>query len=159
MKDLILLAGVIVTLIGVAATFVLGLINLYVNLRSAKRTAFVNTVTSERVKWIAKVRENVSVLCSLCDHWVHHRTQEKTPQLQQEIEKMKNEVRLQLNPMDVEDRAIEHLLTQLPSWINPITPELYRGVQSDLIEATQQMLKREWDKVKDEAIHGDLRKR
>lgn len=149
-KDFFLLAGVIVTL-------VLGLVNLYFNLRAAKRTAFVNTVTSERVKWLAKVRENMSILCSLCDQWMLHRTRENTPELQGKIERVKNEIRLQLNPNDPEDQEIERQLASLPSWRNALTPEKYSELQTNLISATQAMLKREWDKVKDEAVHGDLR--
>jgi hypothetical protein len=86
---------------GVTASFLLGLINLYFNHRIAKRTQFINTVTSERVKWIAKVRESISTLCSLCDQWMIHRTQASTPELQSEIERMKNEIRLMLNPNDI----------------------------------------------------------
>lgn len=149
-KDLLLQAGVVVTL-------VLGLVNLYFNLRTAKRTAFVNTVTSERVKWIAKVRDNVSTLCSLCDQWMLHRNQDSTPELQRKIEHVKNEIRLQLNPNDAEDRDIERLLARLPSWTNSMTPEDYWKLQATLVTATQAMLKREWDKVKDEAVRGDLR--
>jgi hypothetical protein len=149
-KDFLLQAGVVVTL-------ALGLVNLYFNLQAAKRTAFVNTVTSERVKWLAKVRENMSALCSLCDQWMLHRTQNNTPELQRQIERVKNEVRLQLNPNDPEDQAIERLLARLPSWTNALTPEEYSKLQITLVSATQAMLKREWDKVKDEAVHGDLR--
>ena len=149
-KELLLPAGVFVTLI-------LGLVNLYFNLRTAKRTAFVNTVTSERVKWIAKVRENVATLCSLCDQWMWHKTQDSTPDLQKQIESKKNEVRLQLNPDDPEDKEIARLLDRLPSWVQSMTPEEYRSLQTLLINATQAMLKREWDKVKEEAIRGDLR--
>lgn len=149
-KDLLLLVGVVVTL-------VLGVVNLYFNLRTAKRTAFVNTVTSERVKWIAKVRDNVSTLCSLCDQWMLHRTQDSTPELQRKIEQVKNEIRLQLNPNDLEDRDIERLLARLPSWSISMTPEDYSKLQASLVIATQVMLKREWDKVKEEAVRGDLR--
>ncbi len=149
-KDLLLQAGVVVTLI-------LGLVNLFFNLRTAKRASFINTVTSERVKWIAKVRENVSTLCSLCDQWIWHRTQESIPELQRQIESKKNEGRLQLNPSDPEDMEIARLLDRLPSWTSPMSPEDYRSLQMLLINATQAMLKREWDKVKDEATRGDLR--
>jgi hypothetical protein len=149
-KDMLLLAGVL-------ATLVLGLVNLYFNLRAARRTAFINTVTSERVKWIAKVRDNVSTLCSLCDQWTVHRSQESMPELQRQIERVKNEIRLQLNPKDVEDQDIERLLARLPSWSTSMTPEDYAKLQANLVSATQTMLKREWDKVKDEAVDGDLR--
>lgn len=149
-KDLLLQAGVVVTL-------VLGLVNLYFNLRAAKRTAFVNTVTSERVKWIAKVRENMATLCSLCDQWMLHRTQENAAELHRQIERIRYEIRLQLNPNDPEDKEIEQLLARLPDWTHSLSIEDYSALQTSLVTATQSMLKREWDKVKDEAVEGDLR--
>jgi hypothetical protein len=150
-KDILLQAGVIVT-------FVLGLVNLYFNLRSAKRTAFINTVTSERVKWIAKIRQNVSTLCALCEQWMLHPNHQPVPDLHRQIQQVKNEIRLQLNPRDSEDQKIEGLLARFPSWTISMTPEAYRELQGDFVTAIQEMLKREWDKVKDEALLGDLRK-
>jgi hypothetical protein len=151
-KDFLLQAGVLVTL-------VLGLVNLYFGVRSSKRASFVNTVTSERVKWIGKVRENMATLCAMCDQWMLHKTQESTPELQKQIETKKTEVLLQLNPNDPEDKDIARLLDRLPNWNQSMTPEEYRALQVLLVRATQAMLKREWDKVKDEAVKGDLRPR
>lgn len=151
LKDLLLQAGVVVTL-------VLGLVNLYFNVRTAKRSAFVNTVTAERIKWIAKVRENVSALCAACDEWMVHRTQASTPELQRRIEHLRNEILLQLNPRDIEDLELARLVGQLPSWSTSMTQEDYGKLQSAVISAAQGMLKREWDKVKDEAVLGDLRR-
>lgn len=150
MKEFLLQAGVLVTLL-------LGLVNLYFSLRSTKRTSFINTVTAERVKWIAKVRENVSHLCAMCDQWVSHPDHVATPQRQRDIESKKTEIRLQLNPGDPEDQEIARLLERLPSWSLSLSPEQYREVKELLVEATQRMLKREWDKVKHEAAHGDLK--
>jgi hypothetical protein len=145
--------------VGVPVTFLLGIVNLYFNLRAGKRTAFINTVTAERVKWIAKVRDNVATLCALCDQWMLHRTQESMPELQRRIEQVKNEIRLQLNPNDPEDQDIERLLARFPTWKLSMSHEDYASLQRTLVSATQAMLKREWDKVKEESIHGDLRRR
>ena len=38
------------------------------------------------------------------DNWMTHRTQESTPELQKQIEAKKSEIRLQLNPIDPEDK-------------------------------------------------------
>lgn len=38
-----------------------------------------------------------------------------------------------------------------------MTPEDYWKLQATLVTATQAMLKPGWDKVKDEAVRGDLR--
>ncbi len=40
-----------------------------------------------------------------------------------------------------------------------MSPDSYRALQAQLVAATQAMLKREWDKVKAEAVKGDLRAR
>jgi hypothetical protein len=145
--------------VGVVVTLVLGLVNLYFNLRAAKRTSFINTVTSERVKWIAKVRQNVSSLCALCDQMVFHPNHQPMPDVLRQIEQVKNEIRLQLNPKDPEDQDIERLLARLPGWSQSMSPSDYQKLQALLVTATQAMLKREWDKVKDEALSGDLRKK
>ncbi len=148
-NEVVLFAGVVVTL-------ALGIANLTYNLKTGKRTAFVNTVTSERIKWISKVRENISNLCALCDQWIMHHPQDAS-ELQRKIEQLKNEILLQLNPNDPEDQDIERLIGRLPSWTQSMTPEDYWKLQAALIVATQILLKREWDKVKDESTKGDLR--
>lgn len=148
-KDIVLFAGVAVTL-------TLGIANLVYNLITSRRAAFVNTVTSERIKWISKVRENISNLCALCDQWMMHRPQDAA-ELQRKIEQLKNEIRLQLNPNDPEDQDIERLLGRLPNWTQSMTPEDYWNLQNALITSAQTLLKREWDKVKDESTQGDLR--
>ena len=144
---------------GVVVTLVLGLANLYFNLSAAKRTSFINTVTSERVKWIAKVRQNVSTLCGLRDQWILHPNHQPMPDVLRQIEQVKGELRLQLNPNDPEDNDIERLLARLPGWTKSMSPADYQQLQAALVTATQAMLKREWDKVNDEALRGDLRTR
>ena len=152
MSQLLLQAGVLVTLL-------LGLFNLYFNLRSAKRAQFINTVTSERIKWIASVRGNMAHLLALCDKWQWHKTQQTIPELQQSIERIRSELKLQLNPKDVEDQDIERLLSGLPSWDKAMDTSAFTTLRSALVEATQRLLKREWDKVKEESLRGDLRSR
>ncbi len=49
-KDYVLAAGVAVTLL-------LGIWNAIVNHRVSKRTTFINTVTSQRIKWIEQLRQ------------------------------------------------------------------------------------------------------
>ena len=146
--------------LGVAATFVLGIINLVYNLRAGKRSAFVNTVTSERIKWISKVRENMSKLVALSVKWMHNRPQDIADRadLEREMEHLTLEIRLQLNPKDAEDRDIERLLDRLPFYSQAVTSEEFHALRKELTSSTQALLKREWDKFKDEAVSGDLRR-
>ena len=54
---------------GILVTFSLGLYNAVQNYRSSRRTTFINTVTSERVKWIDKLRESISTFCGTAYYW------------------------------------------------------------------------------------------
>ena len=51
MKEIVVTLGIVVTLF-------LGLWNLIINYRNSRRTSFINTVTSERIKWIDKLRRS-----------------------------------------------------------------------------------------------------
>jgi len=61
-KDYVLGAGVL-------ATFILGIWNAVANWRSSRRTAFINTVTTKRVKWLGTLREYISTFCRLSHTW------------------------------------------------------------------------------------------
>jgi hypothetical protein len=152
MKDVILV-------LGVAVTFILGVANLIYSYVSSRRTAFVNVVTSERIKWIQAFRGNVAQLCALSDQWVRHPNTGSLSERSEHLEKLKNEIRLQLNPNDAEDVELERLILRMPSWTMSMTAEEYDALQGLIVDATKAMLKREWDKVKDEAKRGDLRRR
>ena len=52
--------------VGVLVTFILGIWNVVANWRSSRRTAFINTVTAERVKWLGTLRENISASHNNC---------------------------------------------------------------------------------------------
>ena len=47
----------IILLIGVTVSLVIGVGNIVYNFIINRRTAFINAVTAERVKWIGKLRE------------------------------------------------------------------------------------------------------
>ena len=55
--------------LGIILTFIIGVWNIINNYRASRRTAFINTVTAERVKWIEKLRENISEFCGLTYTW------------------------------------------------------------------------------------------
>jgi hypothetical protein len=56
-----------VAFIGILVTLVLGVYNAVQNYRSSRRTTFINTVTSERVKWIEKLRQSISTFYGLLE--------------------------------------------------------------------------------------------
>jgi hypothetical protein len=65
-----------VTLVGIMATLVVAGVNLFYNVTAAKRTTFVNAVTTSRIKWIETVLERVANFTGLdvvVDHAFHNR--------------------------------------------------------------------------------------
>lgn len=121
--------------------------------RLTKKTSFINTVTSERVKWIGKLRENISNLCARCERVAMG---DRSEDALQETERIKFEVRLQLNA--TEDQNLDRLMTALPDRFVTMDMDKWRALRNELLIATRAALKREWEKVKDESLHGDLRR-
>ena len=58
LKDQIYAMGILVALI-------LGVANLVYNYRINRKTTFINSVTSERVRWIGKLRDNRATVAGL----------------------------------------------------------------------------------------------
>src|SRR5271167_314603 len=92
-KDIIAFSGIIFTLL-------LGIFNAFQNYQNSKRTTFINTVTSERVKWIEKLRQSISTFCGLAHYW---RFSTEPGSIEQrakieEIDKLRHLIALQLNP-------------------------------------------------------------
>ena len=151
-EDYVLGAGVLVTLI-------LGIWNAVANWRLSRRTAFINTVTAERIKWLGTLRENISTFCGLTRTWyfsgIEGKPEEHETLLQ--IDKLRHLIRLQLNPDGVHDKAIEALVARIPS-LTHMTHEIeLKEALNELVEVSQKLLKDEWEKVKEESKRGDLK--
>lgn len=149
-KDIAQFAGVVVALL-------LGIYNIVGN----RRTAFINTVTSERVKWIGKLRENISSYVGLTHYWFMS-PRDSDPQRFEDILRdlriLRYHITLQLNPNP--EAAIDQRIMQLVREIPDIAsrPDVIALLDSlDLLASEgQQLLKAEWDKVKSEAQRGAL---
>lgn len=150
-KDWVLAAGVVVTL-------VLGIWNAVMNHRINKRTTFVNTVTSQRIKWIEQLRQDISAFASLTYHWSHSNMAGKPgeAELVKEVDRLRHVIRLRLNPAGVHDKAIEDLVAEIPRYTDPLLQKELGNALERLTVATQALLKEEWEKVKKESQHGPL---
>lgn len=51
--------------VGILFTFGLGAWNLLVNYKTTRKTSFINTVTSRRIKWIEQLRQDIAAYCGL----------------------------------------------------------------------------------------------
>jgi hypothetical protein len=151
-------------IIGITFTAIIGMWNLWANTQNNKKTSFINTVTSERVKWLEKLRNNISTFAGLTHTWTRNTlsSEEEKKELLKEIDKLRYLIRLQLNPKFENntpnvDKRIEELIAKIPN----LTADTQRSeldlALEQLVLDSQELLKNEWEKVKDEAKNGNLK--
>ena len=142
-------------------TLVLGLWNLWANLRTNKRTTFINTVTSQRIKWIEQLRLDIGAFCGLTYHWSHTDIEGKPSEAEilKEVDRLRHVIRLRLNPKGEHDRAIEALIEEIPRYTDPSQQKELSAALERLVRVSQALLKEEWDKVKRESEEGPLSER
>lgn len=145
--------------IGIILTFIIGVWNIVNNYRAGRRTAFINTVTAERVKWIERLRENISQFCGLTYTWSVSKLEDtdRGEKIVEEIDKLRHLIRLQLNPDGELDKKIEELIAKIPDLTHETQTEQLTAELNNLVKTTQELLKSEWEKVKAESKRGDLK--
>jgi hypothetical protein len=150
-KDLIYGAGILFT-------FGLGAWNLLVNYKTTRKTSFINTVTSQRIKWIEQLRQDIAAYCGLTHTWFYSGLAgtDKEHDVLKEIDRLRHVIQLRLNPNGELDRKIQVLIQDIPNLTdNSKRAELDKAIQ-DIVVASQEMLKKEWEKVKAESENGNL---
>jgi len=147
--------------IGIILTFIIGVWNIFINYRQSRRTGFINTVTSERVKWMEKLRQNISTFCGLTYNWCYSALEGKPEgtEVLKEIDKLRHLIRLQLNPDPNSklERKIEELIDKIPDLTHISRRDDLNSSLDELIMTSQSLLKEEWEKVKEESKRGDLK--
>ena len=153
-KDYVLAAGVFVTLF-------LGVWNAVVNYRINKRTTFVNTVTSQRIKWIEQLRQDIGEFCGLIYHWAHTDIEgnPREGEILKEFDRLRHVIRLRLNTQGEHDKVIEALIEEIPHLTAPERQKELVNALERMTRSTQALLKEEWEKVKRESEHGPLSER
>jgi hypothetical protein len=150
-----------IALLAIVATFLVAFVNLIYTIRNNKKTAFVNTVTASRLKWIDSLRDKVSLFISVTvriqDPQVDREHQDINALLK-ERDTLMHQIILHLNPHDSEDQAIQRYVEQAVALASGGThkPELQK-LLIDLRNATQAYLKKEWTRVKRESKSGEQR--
>ncbi len=147
------------TAAGIAVTLLLGIWNAVGNYRTSRRTNFINTVTSQRVKWIEQLRQDISAFSGLVHTW-YFSAQGKPQEYEvvKEIDRLRHVIRLRLNPAGEHDRRIEALLEEIPKLTAAVDADKLTAALNELTVESQRLLKEEWEKVKDEAERGKLKR-
>lgn len=152
----------IVTLIGIGFTFFVGVFNLIITFRNVRKTAFINSVTASRIKYIQELRESISKFCGLAHSYankIYNLEYKEVWELHKEADNLRFLIRLYLNPEDdYWDNKIISLIDQilLKSDKDPSEPI------KELVTITQYLLKLEWEGAKRESeigIISDIEKR
>ncbi|HOY70593.1 MAG TPA: hypothetical protein PL131_04510 [Methylotenera sp.] len=150
-KDIIYSAGILLT-------FGLGAWNLIVNYKTTRKTSFINTVTSQRIKWLEQLRLDIGAYCGLTHNWFYSGLAgtEKEHEVLKEIDRLRHVIQLRLNPNGALDQKIQKLIQDIPNFTDQSKKqELDKAIQ-ELVERSQEMLKEEWEKVKAESVNGNL---
>lgn len=146
----------IVTLIGIGLTFFVGIFNLVVTFRNVRKTTFINSVTSSRIKYIQELRESISRFCALTNSYsnrISKLTYEQYWELHKESDTLKFLIRLYLNP---EDDYWDSRILALIDEIMLKTDKDPTETINELITITQYLLKLEWEGAKRESEIGIL---
>jgi hypothetical protein len=146
----------IVTLTGIALTFLISIANLAYSVRNNRQTTFVNTVTTSRLKWINSVRDETSEFIAVTTRLSFPSAQpDKAGELLLQRDTLLHRIILHLNPGDQEDQRIKEFLLHARelSERKGDTKELVAAL-TELRDATGNYLKKEWNRVKDETLGG-----
>jgi len=143
---------------GILFTFGLGAWNLIVNYKTSRKTSFINTVTSQRIKWLEQLRLDIGAYCGLTHTWFYSGLADSDIEhdVLKEIDRLRHVIQLRLNPNGELDQKIQKLIQDIPNLTDHSKkPQLDKAIQ-DLVDLSQAMLKAEWEKVKAESENGNL---
>lgn len=150
----------IITLIGIGITFIASIMSLMIGIRNSRKTIFINSVTASRIKWMDTFRNNISEFCGLTYHFTLTALEDTEKQkVTEKLDTLRFLIRLQLNRNDNFDKIIISKIDNIPNLTDPKKlPELEMEINS-LINLTQDLLKLEWEGVKEETKKGNLSKK
>jgi hypothetical protein len=154
-----------VTLIGIGLTFFVGAFNLVITIKNARKTAFINSVTASRIKYIQDLRNTISQFCEVvyrAYNYSHNKESlnlpaDKTLEFEIEADKLKYLIRLYLNP---EDKYWDDKIIWLINDISKIHISSFKDIGDfkqkveELMIVTQYLLKLEWERAKIESKKG-----
>jgi hypothetical protein len=150
-KDYGLTAGVLVTL-------TLGIWNAVQGYYATRKASSINIVTSQRVKWIEQLRQDISTFAGLTHTWCHSDLEAGRGggETLKRIDRLRHVIRLRLNPDGAPGRKITALMKKIPELTEISKRSELSAALEDLTSTMQQLLKEEWEKVKAESQSGDL---
>ena len=151
------------------ATGITAIISIIYNIYATKKTQFINTVTTERVRWITTLKEYIAQYYSTASAF--NRDNDNIIENLNKCNELRLKIVLYLNPKDDKEliNAINENYNLLKEWgklkLNGSSNEQseskikqYEDTLEKILSKSQGMLKNEWDRVKLEARNGNIKK-
>jgi hypothetical protein len=147
-----------IAIIGIGATFIVSSISLIISVRNSKKTLFINSITASRIKWIGDIRNDISAFCGLTFHFAvtKIKNEDEKQQIMKDIDRLGYKIKLQLNRGDDFDKRLIAKINTIPDLTEEDKYEELKEQIDELEELTQDLLKLEWERVKQESIKGIL---
>ncbi|HEX4706670.1 MAG TPA: hypothetical protein VH229_02975 [Candidatus Udaeobacter sp.] len=144
--------------VGIILTALIGLLNFGYAFRHNRRSSYVSSVTSTRLKWIGEVRDQLARFIALI-----HEAAAFPPSDAAEVQKIHAQIaqhrmllRLQLAPSAAPlDKRFQNQIESLYRDWQTLGATNIDSRLNDLADCGQEFLWEEWLKVKKEAIYGD----
>ncbi|HEY8889266.1 MAG TPA: hypothetical protein VIM70_03290 [Clostridium sp.] len=154
--------------IGLFITFAVSIVSLIFSFYNNKKTLFINTVTSERTRWITKLKDYLAEFYSSIQYFSINATD--SIDKVNEVNMLRIKIKLYLNPID--DKQLIVLVDDLYRLLKKSREMSMYGKTDlldeerivrynelemkleDLIDSSQKMLKDEWERIKMESING-----
>ena len=149
------------TIGGLIVTFGLGIYNLSIALRNARRTSIVELITAHRLKWSLVIQDLVGSFCGAvyyCCFSAVEGSDEERKKIE-EIERLRHLIPLNLCEGTPIEERVEKLVGDIFSMCfeRPRVPaETLRDALLELVKHTQALLKDNWKSVGREAEQGIL---
>lgn len=164
-------------IVTVGVTFFIGIISIIYNIHISKKTQFINTVTTERIRWMTTLKEYIAEYYSTAHPFIPPGDNEtvttKIITMLNECEKLKLKIILYLNPKD-DKELINEIINNydlLKQWSNyhlglsynimnqqeldQLNSKFNKSLENILFKS-QNMLKIEWERIKMESENGKL---
>lgn len=164
-------------IVTVGVTFFIGIASIIYNIHISKKTQFINTVTTERIRWMTTLKEYIAQYYSTAHTNIPPGDEEtvtaKITAMLNECERLKLKIILYLNPKDDKElideiRANYNLLNQWSRYHLNLSCDIRNQEELDqvnsqfnnslenILSKSQHMLKIEWERIKMESENGKL---
>jgi hypothetical protein len=138
-----------IAIAGISGTLLVSIATLVYSIWSNKRSSFLNTVTSSRLKWIDSLRDKVAEFIAVTARVVKNGEGDEASALAMQRDTLLHQIVLHLNPYDPEDQQIRTFAERAKDLTDARKhPNDVANVLLELRNATGDYLKKEWNRVK-----------